>query len=66
MNEKEHILLVKCGDEFCDDLATATVKVLQQFDPETRDEVYMYLQDHTSLYSPFTADLITVGLEKGT
>jgi hypothetical protein len=56
MTEDEHIRLCEAGDEFCKQLATATAQVVAQFSPEMLEDVVYYLQDHTSLFSPFTYD----------
>jgi len=65
MTEDEHIELVAAGDRFCLRLAEITGDTLNEFRPEIHDEVMMYLQDHTSLYSPYTGDAIQKYLETG-
>jgi hypothetical protein len=45
-------------EEFCDDLAAATAKQLRKLHPDLREEGVAYLQDATSLYSPYVADAI--------
>lgn len=56
--DEEHIALGPLGDQFCMDLARAAAKVLAKFPPEVSEAVTYYLQDRTSLFSPFTSDLI--------
>lgn len=56
--EEEGQLLPKVTDAFCRDLAKAAAKQLRRFDPDVREAVLMCLQDATSLYSPYTADMI--------
>jgi len=56
--------LPKLGDAFCHDLARITVRHLKTVAPEDRGEVLAYLQDKTSLYSPYTNDLIEKELDK--
>ena len=63
MTEDEHIKLVEEGNTFCLELANIAADVLLKFRSEIRDEVMVYLQDCTSLYSPFTADAIQERLE---
>lgn len=45
-------------DEFCRDLARITAKHLRKLPPEERKYGLVRLQDLTSLYSPYTNDLI--------
>ena len=47
----------KAGTSFCRKLAQITADELAEFPPEYREDVLVHLQDCTSLYSPFTADL---------
>lgn len=49
---------IEAADTFCRDLAKAAAKQLRKFEPEVRDAVLCILQDATSLYSPYTADMI--------
>lgn len=65
LTAEEHERLVTVGETFSRDLAAAAAKALVQFRPEVRDEVTMYLQDCTSLYSPLTADRIQTGIDSG-
>lgn len=60
--EQEHELVSTEGTAFCRALAALTAEVLNKFEPEVREYVKVCLQDQTSLYSPFTADLILVRL----
>lgn len=50
--------VTEATDAFCRDLAKAAAKQLRKFPPEVRDAVLCNLQDATSLYSPYTADMI--------
>lgn len=66
MTEDEHRKLVRLGDQFCKDLAIAAGMAIGTFPPgKIRDEVKVYLQDHTSLYSPYTSDMIDEFIRKG-
>lgn len=56
--EQEHEQVSTEGTAFCRALAVLTAEVLHKFEPEIREYVRVCLQDHTSLYSPFTSDLI--------
>jgi hypothetical protein len=51
-------------DVFNQDLAKITAKQLKRVRPEDREKVRMVLQDHTSLYSPYTARLTDEELAK--
>ena len=64
MTEEEHIALVEAGNVFCQDLAKIAAKAISQFSEDIRGDVVYYLQDHTSLFSPYTADLIIAELKK--
>jgi len=46
------------SDAFVRDLAKLAAKHLKKVKPEDRDIAKMYLQDSTSLYSPYCAELI--------
>lgn len=59
LTEDEHIRTVALLDAFDVDLAYAAAKVLSQFDEDVREYITAMIQDHTSLYSPRTADLIS-------
>jgi hypothetical protein len=64
LTEEEHIALSNAGTDFCRKLALLTAAVIAQFPPDLEDTVVMYLQDQTSLYSPFTADLTHVEVQR--
>lgn len=46
------------GDEFARDLAAAAAKQLRKVSLREREDAIAFLQDQTSLYSPYTADEI--------
>jgi hypothetical protein len=56
MTEEEHVALSEAGTEFCRQLAALTASIVAEFPPAIEGVVVCYLQDQTSLYSPFTAD----------
>lgn len=64
MTEDEHIRLTEAGTEFCQEIALAAARVIAQFPSEMADDVMYYLQDQTSLFSPFTADRITLEVRR--
>jgi hypothetical protein len=51
-------------DAFCRDLAKIAAKQLARVKPEDRDLATMQLQEATSLFSPYTADLIEQSLRR--
>ncbi len=66
MTEAEYEKLVELGDKFLKDLATAAGEVIGKFPPgQIRHEVKVWLQDNTSLYSPYTADMIDKYVRNG-
>lgn len=51
-------------DDFVRDLAKIAAKCLKRLHPDDWDAAKMHLQDATSLYSPFCADMIDEELKK--
>tara|TARA_R100001143_G_C3360997_1_gene135688 strand:- start:20224 stop:20424 length:201 start_codon:yes stop_codon:yes gene_type:complete len=58
MRAETHKALVTLGDRFCRELGELTGNILAELPADEHDEALVYLQDRTSLYSPFTADII--------
>lgn len=51
-------------DQFCQDLAKAAARQLRRVAIKDRDKLLLLLQDSTSLYAPYTADLTDKELGK--
>jgi hypothetical protein len=64
MTEDESIKLSESGTDFCRALAKMTATIVAKFPEAIEDDVICYLQDQTSLYSPFTADRIRAEIKR--
>lgn len=64
MTEDTHIYLTEAGSKFQQAMAQAAAEVLKEVPEEDRLEAVYYLQDHTSLFSPYVAELIRKELER--
>lgn len=58
LTEDESIRFELSVNEFCEKLAKITAETLASFSPAIEEELVVRLQDHTSLYSPFTHDVM--------
>lgn len=58
LTEDESLKFSKEKDQFLEKLARATAELIAQFPPAIEEEIVSRLSELTSLYSPFTFDLI--------
>ena len=64
MTDKTHEKLAgEVGDRFCRDIAMAAARALREIPKAEREEARYFLQDKTSLFSPYIADLTEVYLK---
>lgn len=63
MDDDEADLFETASNEFAQELARITAMQLKKFPPELEQYVRMRLQEHTSLFAPYTAKWIDHWME---